>query len=125
MKISRPIVERNFPISVRIFAVTPKLDAPITLAMANDFTKPISIAKNPKTPAAINGIRKPMAEPANILPRRTLNNAGRSISSRPIKKNKKNTPIEIKISISSIGSTIKNIAGPTTIPATTFPIIVG
>ena len=37
VNISSPIVERNFPISVNIFAVTPRLEAPITLAIAIGF----------------------------------------------------------------------------------------
>ena len=103
VKISKPIVDRNFPMSVRTLAVTPKLDAPTTLPIARVLTNPISIVKNPKTPAAVNGIKNPMTDPAKILPRKTLKSPDRSISSSPIKKNKKKTPIEMKTSISSIG----------------------
>ena len=102
VNISSPIVERNFPISVKILAVTPRLDAAITLAIANDLTKSMSSAI-PKSPATTNGTKNPIAEPAKILPLKTLNNFGKSISSRPIKKNKKKTPIDTKSSISSIG----------------------
>ena len=124
VKISRPIVDRNFPRSLSILAVTPRLEAATTLAIANDFTKFIS-KDNPKRPATTNGIKNATIEPANILPFITLNNPARSISSRPIRKNKKNTPIEMKSSIASIGWTIAKSAGPTIIPARTFPRIVG
>jgi len=42
-----------------------------------------------------------------------------------MRKNKKNTPIETNNSIASIGCTIAKNAGPTIIPASTFPRIVG
>ena len=70
-------------------------------------------------------MRNPTADPTNILPLSTRNSPGKSISSSPIKKNKKNTPIDMKRSISSIGSTSANNAGPTIIPARTFPMMVG
>lgn len=80
---------------------------------------------NPKIPATKNGIINAVMDPAQILPLITLNNPAMSISSRPIRKNKKNTPIETNNSIASIGLTIAKNAGPTIIPARTFPRIVG
>jgi hypothetical protein len=44
-----------------------------------------------KTDAIEKGTKKPTAEPKKIRFRRTRNNPGKSISSRPIKKNKKKT----------------------------------